>query len=400
MTAAKGPSPKAAAKIIEEIAKFFRAEWLNKDTFEGWPFLPERRGRQPTAGQANAFFLGCCIDYHQLTRTAWLKAGEFCTKRVGDQQRDRLWNWIATHDPKTWDERWAVYGYLHPTPARHRKLHSIARTLVQRYGGDARQLWSKKNLGRLGKILEKELAVGPAIARMIIGGLRDHGVIKVDTSDLKPDTNVVRLMNAMGLSHTTKAEQVVADARRWFKEDPWAVDSALYHLGATYGAKTKTDVLRIHRIIRQWLAVRAMAKKRIDSMAPDLKHDSSGAVHFYPESSLHWVGGYIVEMRGRLRAAMYEEETLWAWVGFGFDGTLVSAAAIGGSPEHFSTPVRTKLKAKGLVEDPMGAEARRGNIEYYAAHSIDLETLRQSALLREAVSNQVRLVRELLGVIG
>jgi hypothetical protein len=85
-----------AVKIVTEVAEFFRAEWLDGKTFEGWPFLPTQRGKQPTAAEANAFFLGCCIDYHQRTRTAWRKkADEFCRTHVGMANCERLWNWIA-----------------------------------------------------------------------------------------------------------------------------------------------------------------------------------------------------------------------------------------------------------------------------------------------------------------
>jgi hypothetical protein len=392
----RSPDAPAAAKIIEDIAQFFRSEFLNKETFEGWPFLPEQPGKQPTAAQANAFLLGCCIDYHQLTRTAWRKAKEFCDKRVQVENLDRLWHWIAQHDAKTWECRFRSYDCLHPTPARHRKLHSIAQILVHHYGGDARQLWGKQNVGRLKGILENELAVGPAITRMIIGGLRDHQLIKMETSDLKPDIWVVRLMNAMGLSNTTNPNQVVKDARYWFKKDPWFADTALYHLGTTYGAKTKSDVLKIYRAICQWSKVRTTTEELVRAMLGELKREYGGVVQFYPDSSLHWVGAAFVEMRGVLREAMYDDETLWAWVGFGFDGELVSAPTIGGFPKHFSSESKGVLKIKGFVKDQTGAEARRGNVEYYSEDSIAVKVLRQPALLKKALSQQVCLLRRVL----
>ncbi len=399
LTVTPSPDEKTAVKIIEDIAEFFRSEWLDKKTFEGWPFLPNQLGKQPTAGEANAFLLGCCIDYRQRTRTAWRKAEEFCNERVGLANRDRLWRWIADHDRQDWDSRWAAYGYLHPTPARHRKLYAIADTLVVHYGGDARQLWSKKNVGRLKEILQNELAVGPQITRMIIGGLRDHRLINITTGDLKADTHVIRLMNAMGLSKTANAEQVAADGRRWFKKDPWFSDSALYHLGASYNAKTKADVLRIYRAIDQWRELRSRIGNRVERLAEEQKRESGGALRFYPDSSLHWVGLDLVEMRGALKTAMHDEDTLWAWAGFGFDGKLVSASAIGGSPNHFGTAVKAALKAKGFAEDAMSAEARRGNVEYYAEHAIDRETLRQSGPLKRALSKQVHLLREIFNVL-
>jgi hypothetical protein len=392
LSVGRSPSAPEAAKIIEDIAEFFRSEWHNKETFEGWPFLPEQPGKEPTAAQANAFLLGCCIDYHQLTRTAWRKAAEFCDKVVGAENVGRVWYWIADHDVDTWESRFASYGYLHPTPARHRKLHSVARTLVHHYAGDARQLWHKENVGRLTSILRDELAVGPQITRMIIGGLRDHELVKMDASDFKADVWVIRLMNAMGLSSSTNANQVVEDGRRWFK-NPWFADTALYHLGTTYEAETRSDVLRIYRAICQWRAVRTTTEGLVKSMLGELKREYEGAIQFHAASSRHWVGADLVEMRGALREAMYEEETLWAWVGVGFDGTLVSAPTIGGSPKHFDSDSRVVLKREGFVEDGAGVEARRGNVEYYAEHVISAEILRQPVLLRKALKKQVDLLR-------
>ena len=89
---------------------------------------------------------------------------------------------------------------------------------------------------------------------------------------------------------------------------------------------------------------------------------------------------------------MYEEESLWAWVGFAFDGTLVSAPTIGGSPKHFSSESRVALKDKGFVEDRTGGEARRGNVEYYAEDVIAVEILRQPALLKKALKKQISLL--------
>ncbi len=390
---------KTAVKIVADIAHFFRAEWLEGKTFEGWPFLPTQRGTQPTAAEANAFFLGCCIDYHQRTRTAWRKADEFCRTHVGVANRERLWSWIAGHDREDWDSRWAEYGYLHPTPARHRKLYDIAIILRDRYQADARELWSKENVGRLREVLEDQLAVGPAIARMIVGGLRDHRLITLKSSDVKPDTHVVRLMNAMRLSKTANAAQVAADARRWFPKDPWVADGALYTLGASYGARTRADILRIYRAIRDWRAVQPTLGRSLKGMIDDLKLASGGGLRFYLDSSLHWVGFDLVEMHGDLKKAMYDEETLWAWVGFGFDGKLASAPTLSGSAEHFTPAVKTVLKDEGFVEDVAGAEARRGNVEYFAERKIDPERLRRPALLKEAVAKQIVMLRSVLEVI-
>ena len=388
-----------AVEIVADISEFLRAEWLEGKTFEGWPFLPTQRGKQPTAAQANAFFLGCCINYHQLTRTAWRKADEFCRTHVGLANRERLWSWIARHSRHDWESRWAECGYLHPTPARHRKLYDIAMILRDRYRDDARELWRKENVGRLVEVLEDQLAIGPALTRMVIGALRDHRLITLKSSDVKPDIHVVRLMNAMGLSKTTKAVQVAADARRWFPKDPWVADLALYTLGASYGARTRADVLRIYRAILDWRTVHPTLKRSLKGMVDDLKLASDGVLRFYPDSSLHWAGFDLVEIRGGLKKAMYDDETLWAWVGFGFDGKLVSAPTIAGSPEHFTPAVKAVLRDASFVEDVTGAEARRGNVEYYAERAVDRERLRRPVLLKEAVLKQIMMLRGVLEVI-
>jgi hypothetical protein len=146
--------------------------------------------------------------------------------------------------------------------------------------------------------------------------------------------------------------------------------------------------------------VQPTLERLLKGMVDELKRASGGVLRFYPDSSLHWTGLDLVDMRGGLKKAMYDDETLWAWVGFGVDGRLVSAPTIAGSPEYFAPAVKGLLRDASFVEDVMGAEARRGNVEYYTEQAVSQDKLRRPALLNEAVLSQIAMLRRVLDIIA
>jgi hypothetical protein len=114
------------------------------------------------------------------------------------------------------------------------------------YGGDPRRIWRRGDGKPLLEVLEKEVGVGPARVRMIIGALRDNRLINPGKIDFKPDVWVTRLMNALHLCSTTRVNAVLQDGRRLFR-DPWLADTCFYVSGAAYGVKTRAQFGKLYR---------------------------------------------------------------------------------------------------------------------------------------------------------
>jgi hypothetical protein len=101
------------------------------------------------------------------------------------------------------------------------------------------------------------------------------------------------------------------------------------------------DVCRRH--LRRGAAAglpRELARDRHDLRASGWEFDPAG--------TLHWAGGHIYDADGPLAEAM--ENDLWAWVGVGFDGSIVRWIEIGEENETFFAParVRSALRLAGL----------------------------------------------------
>jgi len=341
--------PEDIAKVVEDIAHFLRAEWAGSDHFEPWPGLPSTPGTQPTLEQANFFFLGCCIDLQERYKVAWEKARQFFTITVPPSERKCLWRWISNHSEEEWVQHAQDYK-LHRFPAFHKRIHRIARSLQEQFGGDPRAIWASNNASRLLPILEEDLEVGPALSRMIVGALRDHRLIKLEKTDFKPDRHVCLQMHRLGLAQTSKPADVLTVARKYFS-DPWVVDSALFYLSAELGITDCRGFIDFHKRMAVWINWRSHIARQLMTIRPKI-HQQLGKDGWLVdiESSPHWSGFYVARRNGTLREAMSEDgSALWVWIGVGYYREFVSAIELGGKEIFLKSPMlRKQLKDIGF----------------------------------------------------
>lgn len=388
-------------EMIEEVAEFLRSEWLSDENFEGWPGLPDEPASQPTLEGANYFFLGCCVDYQERMYTAWSKARRFCFKTVPDGKLATIWEWITDHSQDEWQSRYQQYA-LHRFPAAHQRVYRIANTLQSHFGGDPRNIWATGNVSRLPSILENDLAVGPAISRMIVGALRDHRLIDLQGTDFKPDRYVCRLMKSFGLSETEEWEDVCEAGKRCFA-DPWLVDCAFFHLGSDISIKTKEEFLQYYGIMKEWKRSREKVKQQVVDLIPSTLNDvetKDWGVHL--NSSPHWIGFDLIKETGPLSVPMNEDNPcrLWAWLGVGFYGEIMSAIDIGGDNAYFTPPkVKQKLKSNGLSKVTDSPAVARGQREFWSENALSLGDLHNQRYVKRSLRENAQKARDIVSLI-
>jgi hypothetical protein len=325
------------------------------------------------------------------THVAWRNARHFCEHTVPEKARSRIWDWIANQAESKWMSR-AGTRQLHRYKKRQQTIHRIARIIAERYAGDARKIWSERRSTPLLQILEDDLRVGPGIARMIVGALRDHQLVTLRRSDFKPDRHVIRLMSALGLASSTRWRDVLKSAELHF-EDPWLADACFYHLGAEYGVKTRKQFLAAYAAVRRWTRVRTAVKARFAGcLAAACKSVGSVQWERFPEHTFHWAAAYLVVKHGSLKAEMEKESLggLWVWIGVGFDGRLAVGLDIGGH-ERFFEPggVRQSLSGEGMTAVRGGIVVAKGAREYWRTWPIDVASLRNDGQLIQALDKAV-----------
>jgi hypothetical protein len=305
-----------------------------------------------------------------------------------------MWEWIAKHSARGWMDRHGECG-LHRFPQAHKRLHAIARVVHERYGGDVRNIWDPNRSTPLLARLEDEIKVGPNIARMIVGALRDHGLVRLRASDFKADRHVQRLMKAVGLSRSSALRDVMAAARRHF-DDPWLADACFYHLGADYGVKTKRQFMAVYRAMKTWVRNRRQLKTKVGGLLKDICGGVDGERWTrYMECSPHWVGGYLVKDQGFLKGPMNNEGDggFWIWGGIGFDGRLVSTLHAGGADVYFPADVRRALRRDFETGSQDGSSTKQR--EYWMSRPLTaLQPLREFAL-REQLKDLVQQSRRM-----
>jgi hypothetical protein len=382
--------------MVEEISKFFSAEWLGVKNFEGWPGLPSKRGGPPSLKNANYFFLGCCVDWREKTYKAWSKAKRFCEEEVPRRHNGVMWKWIANHSEDQWNKKYRKYD-LHWLRAGHRRVHKIARAIQGKFGGDPRKIWEPGRERPLLETLQNDLGVGPAISRMLIGALRDHGLIKLRKSDFKPDIWVRRLMKALDLCKTDEWRDCLKAAKECFS-DPWVADRCFYHLGADYGIKTKRQFQDYFSKMQRWIRSRSRASKKVQKFRNDFLADIGNKDwNFYNDSSRHWIGLDLVKTKGSLARPMDADNpcNLWVWLGIGFDGDTVSAIEIGGDERYFaSKKIRSKLTEFKLKEQNHDPSITKGQRKYWG-----YQVLADPSDLKYALTEKTNIAKELLSIL-
>ena len=109
-----------------------------------WRWLDPENPTHTTKQRANKFLLGCMVDYRKKSELVWRDVGTYAEKTLGDPES--LWMEIT----KTSELEWKTLAHhlrcsLHPLRNRHNKVWDMATTIVNRYDGDAREIWKNQN---------------------------------------------------------------------------------------------------------------------------------------------------------------------------------------------------------------------------------------------------------------
>lgn len=286
------------AAQLQEFADFIRDEYLDPDHFDGWPGLPiprrtyTVRERMPRAERegADLYLLGCSVDMNEFTWRVWSGAEQFC-EALPASGRQRLWHWISERPLNEWND-WRPK--LHRYDKRHTMIRSVAKTLVDNYGGDPRRIWEDHQGAGVLSILENTLGLGPQISRMTLGGLRDHKLVQMNRSPFKADRWVCQVMKALELSATENPLDVERAGDELFA-DPWSVDGALWELGKDYAIKNLSDFEKVYNAMTSWKRIRGRVQGLTEAIIDDLFAglDQQGGWTLQYNPTHHWAGIYL-----------------------------------------------------------------------------------------------------------
>lgn len=196
-------------------------------------FLSRLNGRPADKRSANKFLLGCILDYQMKVRLVWENARRFAEDDLGDP-----------HD--LWDEIVGIRGWntpsvrrrynLHRFPAAHARVQKIGEEIVDRYGGDARNIWKTRSACAIQKRLER-MGVGPQLSRMTAGALHDTKQI-VGAGELKADIHVRRVLGRVFNGDLVSADAALDIAKEMMPQGSWNLDAQLFRLGKSTCKKT------------------------------------------------------------------------------------------------------------------------------------------------------------------
>jgi hypothetical protein len=204
----------------------------NRNGGEDWGEISHLDGQRPSKQLANKFLACCLLDYQQKAEKAW-DNGYRLVNEILHNPED-LWGAITSVSRDEWNAKKREYN-LHWKIQGHERLWRIGKQMLAEYQGDARLIWEGQ---KAGMVLERlwELRAGDQISRMIVGALKDCGLI-TGASDVKADVYVRRVLGLalegqeVGLGN---AQHAVDLARELYPADPWQLDWALWHFGQTY----------------------------------------------------------------------------------------------------------------------------------------------------------------------
>jgi hypothetical protein len=304
------------------------AKLLRKDGPSEWPGLRDRFGEQPSRIGANIFVLGCAVDGGQQTAdVAWRAAQRFVLGVVPPKEREHVWDWIVRqHTLTEWRRRRAAYG-LHRNRIWHTRVYRFADFIAKYVGGDPRNIWRRvpegvEPMDHVRSVLQT-MRFGPALSRMLVGALLDHGLLKGETA-FKDDIYVRRGMRRLGLASSESNLAVLEAGRRFFGKNSWAVDLVLYRLGEQ-GYRTRRQIERYYRqrVLekrdervqqlwkkrrRAWLSIvrRALAEATAKLQAAGWSSISNHGKDFL---------GFLVSTKRGALGSEFRNESLYVWSG-------------------------------------------------------------------------------------
>jgi len=179
---------------------------------------------------ANQFLLCCLLDY-QSKADPWKRGRRFIEEI--SKRPDEVWAEIGACTKEEWesDAKFGECG-LHWMHKAHNRIWPIAKRICFWFDGDARRIWQKSNsfdtLCRL-----YYLGAGEQISRMIVGALKDCGLVS-GKCDVKADVYICRVLGRAILGKDASPPEAVALARRLHPSDPWQLDWPLWNIGKSY----------------------------------------------------------------------------------------------------------------------------------------------------------------------
>ena len=195
-----------------------------------WYWLTEchNQNRPVDKIRANKFMLGAILDYQVQAKVASENARRLSEDVLGEPKH--LWIAITGIEEGYWDSNDAFYHYrLHRFPAAHKRVWHIGKEIVDRYSGDARQIWRGQTPPTVLKRL-LQMRVGPEISRMIVGALIDTKQME-GQGDLKADRHVRRVLGRIFSGEQTSAKEAHEIANRMVPNNSWELDAPLYWIG-------------------------------------------------------------------------------------------------------------------------------------------------------------------------
>lgn len=227
---------------LQQIAALLKENRAGK---EDWGEISHLEGRECSKKVANKFLICCLLDWQMKANVAWEK-GEYLVEKLRDSEdvggpKD-IWEKISSSSKEAWDSKYKEYGKPHRFRRGYNRLWGIANDICARYDGDARNIWSGKSPFEA-LIHLWYLGAGDQISRMIVGALRDCGQIKGDSSDVKADLHLRRVLGRAVYGEEIKATEAakVIQLTRNLNADPWQLDWPLYNIGTSYCRPTSPD---------------------------------------------------------------------------------------------------------------------------------------------------------------
>lgn len=201
----------------------------NRIGTEDWGEISHLEGKSCTKQIANKFLICCLLDYQIDANLAWRNGYRLVDQILGNP--DDVWSQITSFQEEEWKSKFKEY-HLHRFPNAHTRLWRFGKEILNRYDGDARQIWQNKGSG---EVLERLLALnaGEQISRMIVGALLDSRQIS-GSGDVKADLHVCRALGRIVYGEPTNPAAAVELARQMNPSDPWELDQPLWKISKFY----------------------------------------------------------------------------------------------------------------------------------------------------------------------
>lgn len=213
-----------------------------------WPWMDEK---PLSKRNANKFFLYAILDYQMNVDQICQNIEKFVEKNLQDPPD--LWDRIVSFSEAEWKQKSiAKEIFLHRYPAGHMRVWYIGKDIVEKYNGDAREIWENQSpetvMARLKSLGRGKEGIGNKLSVMTMGALFDSGQILVHKGsnplDVKVDMHVKRVLGR-ALRGTgfedSEAITVLEETRQMYPPIPYLLDQALYYLGKDTCHKNNPD---------------------------------------------------------------------------------------------------------------------------------------------------------------